>query len=37
LGRHAVRPHIASVLVQDHGNDLSADVAFEVELRIDHL
>jgi hypothetical protein len=24
-----------SVLVQDHGNDLSARVAFEVEIRVD--
>jgi hypothetical protein len=37
LARHAARPHIASVLVQDHCNDLSAHVAFEVELRVDHL
>jgi hypothetical protein len=37
LGRSAARAHIASVLVQDHSNDLSAHVAFEVELRVDHL
>src|SRR5262249_38643397 len=37
LSRHACRPQIASVLVQDHGNDLSARVAFEVEVRVEHL
>jgi hypothetical protein len=36
LGRLAVRPDIASVLVQDHGNDLSARVVFEVELSVDN-
>jgi len=37
LSRHAGRPQIASVLVQDHGNDLSARVKFEVEVRVDIL
>src|SRR5712671_6390733 len=37
LSRHAGRPHIASVLVQNHCNDLSAGVALEVELRLDNL
>ncbi len=31
---HAGSPHIASVLVQNHRNDPSARVAFEVELRV---
>ena len=34
---HAGRPHIASVLVQNHPDDLPALVAFEVELRVDNL
>lgn len=37
LSRHAGRPDIASVLVQNHRNDLSSRVAFEVELRVDNL
>ena len=37
LSRHAGRPHIASVLVQDHRNDFSAPVALEVESRVDNL
>jgi len=37
LCRHPGRSHIASVLVQNHRNNLSAHVAFEVELRIDNL
>jgi hypothetical protein len=34
---HARRPHIASVLVQNHPDDLPALIAFEVELHIDNL
>jgi hypothetical protein len=34
---HAGRPDIASVLVQNHCNDLSFRVALEVELRVDNL
>src|SRR5712664_2910688 len=37
LIRDAGRPHIMSVLVQNHGNDLSDRVACEVELRVDNL
>src|SRR5258708_8436833 len=36
LSRHAGRRHVAAVLVQNHRNDLSARVAFEVELRVDN-
>jgi len=35
--RYARRPHITSVLMQNHRNDLSARVAFEVQLRVDNL
>src|ERR1700704_905101 len=34
--RYARRPHITSVLMQNHRNDLSARVAFEVQLRVDN-
>jgi hypothetical protein len=37
LSRDAARPHIASILLQNHGNDVSAWIVREVELRIDHL
>jgi hypothetical protein len=37
FSRQAGCPRIASVLVQDHGNDLSARVALEVELRVDNI
>jgi hypothetical protein len=30
-----VAPDIAPVLVQDHGNDLSARIVFELELSVD--
>jgi hypothetical protein len=35
LSRRAGRPHIASILVKNHFNDLPSRIAFEVELRID--
>src|SRR3954470_21354329 len=35
--RHSGRPHIPSVLVQDHRNDLPGPVALEVEFRVDDL
>jgi hypothetical protein len=34
---YARRPHITSVLMQNHRNDLSARAAFEVQLRVDNL
>jgi hypothetical protein len=37
LRRHARRPDIASVLMQNYRGDLSARVAFEVELRVNNL
>src|SRR5260370_11481391 len=37
LSRHAGRPHIETVLVQNHHNDLSTRIALEVESRIDNL
>jgi hypothetical protein len=37
LGRYPRRPYIACVLVKNHRDDLSARVAFEVELRLDNL
>jgi hypothetical protein len=35
--RHPGPSHIATILVQDHCNDLFIRVAFEFELRIDNL
>jgi hypothetical protein len=37
LRRHARCPHVASVLVQNRRDDLSAPIAFKVELRVDDL
>jgi hypothetical protein len=37
LSRHAGRPDIAPVLVQNHCDDLPSRIAYEGELRIDDL
>jgi hypothetical protein len=35
--RQAGSPHVAAVLMQNHSDDLSFRIAFEVELRVDNL